>query len=139
LLGSVLAVAVFVERTILFHRSSLTVDRYLKGSSSLLRAGRYAEALERCDESYGPAVRVAQAAIIKRKVPRTQLREVVQEVAQLQVPKLEANTSLLATIGYISPLLGLLGTVIGMIKAFQALNQAMGASPINDLAGGIWE
>jgi biopolymer transport protein ExbB len=139
LLGSVLAVAVFVERMVLFHRSSLNVDRFLKGISNLLRAGRYQEALERCDESYGPAVRVIQVAILKRKLPKAELREMVQEVAQLQVPKLEANTSLLATIGYISPLLGLLGTVFGMIKAFQALNQAMGASPINELAGGIWE
>lgn len=139
LLGSILAVAVFVERIILFHRSSVNVDRFLKGIANLLRSGRYEEALERCDESYGPAVRVVQAAIIKRKLPKNELREIVQEVAQLQMPRLEANIPLLSTVGYISPLLGLLGTVIGMIKAFQELNKAMGASPINDLAAGIWE
>jgi biopolymer transport protein ExbB len=139
LLGSILAVAVFVERVVLFHRSSVNVDRFLKGIAVLLRSGRYEEALERCDESYGPAVRVVQAAIIKRKLPKNELREIVQEVAQLQMPRLEANIPLLSTVGYISPLLGLLGTVIGMIKAFQELNQAMGASPINDLAAGIWE
>jgi biopolymer transport protein ExbB len=139
LLGSILAVAVFVERVILFHRSSVNVDRFLKGIGNLLRLGRFEEALERCDESYGPAVRVVQAAIIKRKLPKHELREIVQEVAQLQMPRLEANIPLLSTVGYISPLLGLLGTVIGMIKAFQELNKAMGASPINDLAAGIWE
>jgi biopolymer transport protein ExbB len=139
LLGSVIAVAVFVERVILFHRSSINVDRFLKGISNLLRLGRYEEALERCDESYGPVVRVVQAAIIKRKLPKPELREIVQEVAQLQVPRLESNISLLATVGYVSPLLGLLGTVIGMIKAFQQLNTAMGAAPISALAGGIWE
>jgi len=138
-LASVLAVAVFVERLILFHRSSVNVDRFLKGIANLLRLGRYQEALERCDESYGPAVRVVQAAIIKRRLPKHELREIVQEVAQLQMPRLESNIPLLSTVGYISPLLGLLGTVIGMIKAFQELNKAMGASPINDLAAGIWE
>lgn len=139
LVGSIVAVAVFVERLILFHRSSVNVDRFLKGIANLLRLGRYEEALERCDESYGPAVRVVQTAIIKRKLPKHELREMVQEVAQLQVPRLESNLSLLATVGYIAPLLGLLGTVIGMIKAFQELNNAMGAAPISDLAGGIWE
>jgi biopolymer transport protein ExbB len=139
LLGSILAVAVFVERLILFHRSTVNVDRFLKGIANLLRSGRHQEALERCDESYGPAVRVIQAAIIKRKLPKNELREIVQEVAQLQMPRLEANIPLLSTVGHISPLLGLLGTVMGMIKAFQELNKAMGASPINDLAAGIWE
>ncbi|NJK91999.1 MAG: MotA/TolQ/ExbB proton channel family protein [Blastochloris sp.] len=139
LLGSVIAVAVFVERIILFHRSTVNVDRFLKGITNLLRSGRHEEALERCDESYGPVVRVVQTAIIKRKLPRTELRELVQEVAQLQVPRLEANLQLLATVGYIAPLLGLLGTVVGMIKAFQELNSAMGAAPISELAGGIWE
>jgi biopolymer transport protein ExbB len=138
-LASITAVAVFFERWWFFHRCSIRMDEFLRGIFQLLRKHRYREALERCDEAYGPAVRVVQCAILKRGLPRSELREVVQEVAQLQMPRLENNMPMLAMIAYISPLLGLLGTVTGMIATFQAMNASMGASSINDLAGGIWE
>jgi biopolymer transport protein ExbB len=139
LAASVLAVGVFVERLIFFHRNSSPVDYFLSGVSNLLRRGKYQEALERCDEAYGPPVRVVQAAILKRNLPKQELREIVQEVAQIQVPRLEANLSILATIGYIAPLLGLLGTVTGMIQAFMKIDSAMGAVPVSELAESIWE
>lgn len=138
-LGSIVAIGVFVERLVFYHRCSVQVDEFLRGVCNLLREQRYGEALDRCDEAYGPAVRVVQAAILKRSLPKSELREIVQEVAQLQVPRLEANLSLISTIGYIAPLMGLLGTVTGMIQAFMRMNASMGATPINELAGGIWE
>jgi biopolymer transport protein ExbB len=80
-----------------------------------------------------------QAALLKRDLPLADLREALQEVAQLQVPRLEKNLSILATVGYIAPLLGLLGTVTGMIRVFQTVNLARGTVPVGELAGGIWE
>lgn len=136
---SVVALGVFVERLIYFHRCSMPVEPFLKGIGNLVRQGKYDEALERCDEAYGPSVRVVQAAVMKRTQSKDDLKELTQEVAQLQMPGLEAHLPLLATVAHISPLLGLLGTVVGMISAFMNMNQAMGAAPISDLAGGIWE
>lgn len=136
---SVVSVGVFAERLIFFHRSSLNTAEFLNGIRNLIRRKQFKEALERCDEAYGPAVRVIQAAILKRHLPKSEVREIVQEVGQMEVPRLESNLPLLATVGYISPLLGLLGTVTGMIKAFMQINQSMGSAPIGDLAGGIWE
>jgi biopolymer transport protein ExbB len=139
LAASMLAIAVFVERLIYYHRCSMPLEPFLKGISNLLKENRPEEALDRCDEAYGPAVRVVQAAILKRHLSKEDLKEMVQEVAQLQVPRLEAHLPMLATIAYICPLLGLLGTVVGMIQAFMNMNAALGATPINDLAAGIWE
>lgn len=139
LTSSILAIAVFVERMIYFHRCAMPLDPFLKGIANLLKENRPEEALERCDEAYGPAVRVVQAAILKRHLPKEDLKEMVQEVAQLQMPRLEAHLPMLATIAYICPLLGLLGTVVGMIQAFMNMNAALGITPINDLAAGIWE
>ncbi|MDD5440545.1 MAG: MotA/TolQ/ExbB proton channel family protein, partial [Candidatus Omnitrophica bacterium] len=59
-----------------------------------------------------------------------------------EVPRLEKNLNILATVAHIAPLLGLLGSVVGMVKAFQAIqHQAANMMPITmgDLAGGIWE
>ncbi|MFH1067701.1 MAG: MotA/TolQ/ExbB proton channel family protein [bacterium] len=137
--ASVVAVAVFIERVLFFHRSAAPVDAFLSGISNLLRRGKYEEALERCNETYGPAARVVQAAILKRYLPKAELREIVQEVAQMQVPRLESNMRILATIGAIAPLLGLLGTVTGMMSAFMTINRAVNPAPISELAGGIWE
>lgn len=137
--GSILAVAVFAERMVYYHRCSIRVDEFLKGITALLNKKRYQEALERCDEAYGPAVRVIQVAILKRHLKKAELKEILQEIGQLEMPRLENHLALLATIGHIAPLLGLLGTVTGMIQVFMEMNQSMGAAPISDLAGGIWE
>ncbi|MFQ3671213.1 MAG: MotA/TolQ/ExbB proton channel family protein [Verrucomicrobiia bacterium] len=136
---SILATGIFAERLLFYRRNTIPVDPFLAGLRNLVRKGRFTEALERCDDVRGPVVRVIQAAILKRHLPKGEVREIVQEVGQMQVPRLEAHLSLLATVGTIAPLLGLLGTVTGMIKAFKEINEAMGAAPIGDLAGGIWE
>lgn len=136
---SVLATGIFAERLLFYLRNTVPVDPFLAGLRNLIRKGLFREALERCDDVRGPAVRVIQAAIVKRHLPKGEVREIVQEVGQMQVPRLEAHLPLLATVGTIAPLLGLLGTVTGMIKAFKEINEAMGAAPIGDLAGGIWE
>lgn len=137
--ASVLAIGVFLERLIYYHRCAMPLDPFLKAVGGLLRQKRVEEALDRCDEAYGPSARVIQAAIVKRHLAKDDLKELVQEVAQLQMPRLEAHLPMLATIAYVCPLLGLLGTVTGMIDAFMKINQGAGAAPVSDLAAGIWE
>ena len=137
--ASIVAVAVFLERIYEYRKMGVPLDPFLDGIHALVKEKRYPEALERCDEAHGPSVRVVQAALLKKDLPLGDLREALQEVAQLQVPRLEKNLSILATVGYISPLLGLLGTVTGMIHVFQTVNQARGTVPVGELAGGIWE
>lgn len=139
LLGtSVVASGVMLERWIYYHRRRLALPIFLDGVCNLLRGHRYLEALERCDEVAGPVRAVLQTAIQRRYLPASELREVVREIAQLQVPSLEANLSLLATLGAIAPLFGLLGTVLGMIEAFLKINLSGGAAPVGDLANGVW-
>ncbi|NBS07210.1 MAG: MotA/TolQ/ExbB proton channel family protein [Verrucomicrobia bacterium] len=135
--ASIVAVAVFAERILEYRRMGVPLDPFLDGIASLVKEKK--EALERCDEAHGPAIRVIQAGLLKRDIPLADLRESLQEVAQLQVPRLEKNLSILATVGYISPLLGLLGTVTGMIHVFQTISGAKGTVPVGELAGGVWE
>ncbi len=135
---SVVALGVFIERMSYYKRSRMNVSEFLAGVLALLRRQSYAEAISRCEEGHGPIVSVVRTAIYKRHLPPTELREVVREIAQLEIPHLEANISLLGTIGYVAPLLGLLGTVTGMIEAFVQINRTNGTASVGDLSHGIY-
>jgi biopolymer transport protein ExbB len=135
---SVVALGVFIERMLYYRRSRMNVSEFLAGVLALVRRGSYAEAITRCEEGHGPSVSVVRTAIYKRHLPPAELREVVREIAQLEIPHLDANISLLGTIGYVAPLLGLLGTVTGMIDAFVKINQTNGTASVGDLSQGIY-
>ena len=100
------------------------------------------EALDMCDKVQSPMARILKAGIIKHDRTRSELRETIKDTAIHEVPVLEKNLSVLATIVHITPLLGLLGTVIGMVRTFQVIQEKSQAlQPVNpgDLAGGIWQ
>jgi biopolymer transport protein ExbB len=135
---SVIAIGVFIERMLYYKRSRMNVDEFLAGVLALVRRQSYREAISRCEEGHGPIVAVVTTAIYKRHLPPGELREVVREIAQLSIPDLEANISLLGTIGYVAPLLGLFGTVLGMIDAFVKINQTNGTASVGELSQGIY-
>jgi biopolymer transport protein ExbB len=137
-LCSIVALGVFIERLFYYKRSRMNVSEFLAGVLALVRRQSYREAIIRCEEGHGPIVSVVRTAIYKRHLPPAELREVVREVAQLAIPDLEANISLLGTMGYIAPLLGMLGTVLGMIDAFEKINRTSGAASVGDLSQGIY-
>jgi biopolymer transport protein ExbB len=135
---SVVALGVFIERLFYYKRSRMNVSEFLSGVLALVRRQSYREAIIRCEEGHGPVVSVVRTAIYKRHLPPAELREVVREIAQLAIPDLEANISLLGTMGYIAPLLGLLGTVLGMTDAFEKINTTSGGASVGDLSQGIY-
>ena len=95
-----------------------------------------------CNLTPGPIAHIIKAGILKHDRSRHEIKEAIDEAAQLEVPRMEKHLPILATIAHIAPLLGLLGTVSGMIKAFQIIQQkTLTMTPVNpgDLAGGIWE
>src|SRR6266542_3009277 len=125
---SIISIAVFAERLFYLHRASIHVGEFLKGLSNLIRRRNFAEALHESAGTPGPVPRVIHAAIIRHDAPRAELRDIVQDAAQLEVPKLERFLAVLATIAFLTPLLGLLGTVAGMIDAFGTI-----ASSVNTM------
>src|SRR5205814_3089958 len=86
---SIIAIAVFAERVFYLHRATIHVGEFLKGLSNLIRHRNFAEALHESAGIPGPVARVIHAAIIRHDAPRAELRDIVQEAAQLEVPKLE--------------------------------------------------
>ena len=139
LVCSVVAIAVFAERLFYFHRATIHVGEFLQGLSNLVKRRNFAEALHESAGTPGPVARVIHAAIIRHDAPRAELREIVQEAGQLEVPKLERFLGVLATLAYVAPLLGLLGTVAGMIDAFGTLSSAGGYATVTELSNGVYK
>ncbi len=138
LLGcSLLAVGIFLERFFLFHRANLDVQDLMQGLSNLLHKKNFAEALHVCAGTPGPVARVVHAALVQQEAPREELKQIVQEAGQLEVPKLERYLGALLAIAYIAPLIGLLGTVLGLIDTFIPVT-ANGFAASSDLAKGIY-
>jgi biopolymer transport protein ExbB len=136
---SVIAIAVFAERLFYFHRATIHVGEFLQGLSNLVQRRNFAEALHESAGTPGPVARVIHAAIIRHDSPRAELREIVQEAGQLEVPKLERFLGVLATLAYVAPLLGLLGTVAGMIDAFGTLSSNGGYATVTELSNGVYK
>ncbi len=124
LLCSLIAMYVFMEKWFQFHRDQIKVDELMKGLTNVLRRDGFIEAISLCDHTPGPVARVLTAMILACERGEQDLETAAEEAALTEVPKLERNLAVLGTIGYISPLLGLFGTVLGMIGLFQNVSQA---------------
>jgi biopolymer transport protein ExbB len=103
-------------------------------------AGATAEALAELERGKSPVDRVARVAMAKRLARRREaaLRAEVELAGAAELDALGSHIRLLEIIAAVAPLLGLLGTVLGMIEAFRALELAGGAATAAVLAGGVW-
>lgn len=139
LLLSTVVVVVFVERLLHYHRAQINSFEFLNGIRNVLKRDNVVEALSICEATPGPVARLVKTAIMNREKGREGVREAMEEVGLVEVPRLEEKLNLIATIAQIAPLVGLLGTVMGFIQVFYALQQAGPFAGIQDLSGGIWE
>lgn len=138
LVCSMLAGAVFIERLSYYHRIAIRTGEFLRGVILLVRSGRFAEAERECAGTPGPVARVVLAAVLRPESSRAELKEIVQETGQLEVPRLERRLPILAAIAYVTPVLGLLGTVLGLIQAFMHVSSPSGFSNSTQIADGIY-
>ena len=137
---SAVAAVVFVERALYLHRGQIRSTAFLTGIKNILVKRRLMEAITVCEETPGPVAVVVKAALLHHEADESKLRLAVQEAALIELPTLERRMGALAAIAQVAPLLGLLGTVLGMLRAFHAFVTLGGnfATPAA-LAGGMWE
>lgn len=142
LLCSVIAFAIVIERLIQLRRAQIDTKSFMGQISKSLKRNKIMEALEVCGKAQGPIANILKAGILKHDRPRQEIREAIEDASVHEVPRLERNLPVLATVAHVAPLLGLLGTVTGMVAAFQVIqSKSSSVAPVNpgDLAGGIWE
>ena len=139
LAASVVAVAVFVERLTYLRRINVNLGDFLPGIAIAIQKGRYSEAQIICQSTPGPVARVMAAAISRHDMARSNLKEIVQEAGQLEVPRLESNLPILAVVAQVCPLVGLLGTVTGLIDAFVTVSAHGGYVTAGTLSSGVYQ
>ena len=142
ILSSILAFGVVIERVYNLNKARIDANKFMDEIINVLKRNKIIEAIEMCNATPGPIAHIIKAGILKHDRSKPEIKEAVDEAAQLEIPRLEKHLPVLATIAHIAPLLGLVGTVTGMIKSFQVIQQKAAAMvPVNpgDLAGGIWE
>ena len=136
---SVLALAIFLERLIRFAGVRIRGSGLVEKVSLFMMAGEDQKACEVVKRSDSPMARVLQHALDVKNQDRETLETVIVHTTDEEVRSLSRYLQVLATIGNIAPLLGLLGTVLGMIKAFMVIQEMGGKVNAAVLAGGIWE
>ncbi|MDP3786602.1 MAG: MotA/TolQ/ExbB proton channel family protein [Candidatus Omnitrophota bacterium] len=142
LLCSVAALAIILERFMYLQKIKLDTKKFMSEVSDSLNRNRAMDAINICEQMPGPLPNVLKAGILKYDRTRQEIKEAVEDAALHEIPRMERNISILATIAHISTLMGLLGTVIGMIEVFQKIQEKSAAlSPVTpaDLSAGIWQ
>ena len=136
---SVLALAIFLERLIRFARVRIRGSGLVEKVSQCMIVGEDQKAIEVVKSSDSPMGRVLKHALDVKDQDKEILETVIVHTTSEEVRSLSRYLQALATIGNIAPLLGLLGTVLGMIKAFMVIQEMGGKVNAAVLAGGIWE
>src|SRR6476620_7142417 len=139
LIVSAVAVAIFTERFLHYHRAQINSTEFLNGVRTVLKRDNVVEALSICDATAGPVARLVKTAILNRDYGRERVREALEEAGLAEVPRLEEKLNLLATIAQLAPLLGLLGTVLGFIKTFMLMQREGLHAHVGQLSTGIWQ
>jgi len=136
---SFIGAGIIVERWLTLRRARVNTGTLMNRVRQSLRGGEVGRALDICDETPGPVARMLKEGVLRAGASRELIRETVESAGKSELYKLERGLDSLATVAGVAPLLGFLGTVTGMIRAFMDIQSLGGQVNANVLAGGIWE
>ncbi|MFH1441678.1 MAG: MotA/TolQ/ExbB proton channel family protein [Candidatus Omnitrophota bacterium] len=139
LLCSIAAAAIILERLYFFYKireKTPNIDARIK---ILVKQNKFDEAIKLCEVTTGIIPHILSIGIHIRMKGQEEKERILTKYVSKIVRKLEKNLSFLAIIGNIAPLLGLLGTITGMIKAFMKIEHLKGTADVSQIAGGVWE
>ena len=138
LICSLIAMTIFFERMFYLKSIKTKSKKFVLRVKNLVKKGSIELAISACRKSPTPISKIMLAGLMKSGRERDEIKEAVEDSANQEIPILEGNLATLSTVGNITPLLGLLGTVFGMIKAFNVIS-ILGVGKPEALAEGISE
>ena len=135
---SVVTVAIGIERVIYLRRARTDASEFMGVIHGLLSRNALDEAYKHCESTSGPIAGIIQSGLKNQRRGRQEVVRAIEDAGAIEVAKLEKGILVLQTISKIAPLIGLFGTVTGMIRSFQAMGGAGGENP-RMVAAGIAE
>lgn len=139
LLLSILAIYLLVERLITIRKAQSDPDVVTDRVRQYVRSGDVDGAISYCKQKDVPITRILKQGLERLGRPISEIQDAVQAAGKYETFELEKRTNLLASIAGVAPMLGFFGTVLGMIRAFQEIQNLQGNVNPSVLAGGIWE
>lgn len=136
---SIVAVYIFIERVLTINKASQTPGNFTNKIRQLVGEGDTGGAKLLCTQTNTPIARMIEKGISRIGSPLKNIEVAIENVGKIEIFKLERRLSTLATISGAAPMLGFLGTVIGMIRAFIAIAQEEGSVSPKLLSSGIYE
>ncbi len=126
---SVVVLAVTIERWFYFARTKLDSDKFLEKIKAYVIDGKYNDAINFCKQSKGTIPIVIREGLEERSLPRDEVAKLMEASQAEQKVNLQRYLNILGTLGNTAPFIGLLGTVLGIIKAFRDLAGSAGGGP----------
>jgi biopolymer transport protein ExbB len=136
---SIIAVYIFIERFLSINRASREDANFMNNIRDFIHSGRIDAAMALCRSNSSPIGRMVEKGINRIGRPLSDINAAIENVGKLEVSRLEKNIALLATIAGASPMIGFLGTVIGMVRAFYDMSMAGNNIDIALLSSGIYQ
>ncbi|MDD4183638.1 MAG: MotA/TolQ/ExbB proton channel family protein [Candidatus Omnitrophica bacterium] len=139
ILGSLFGFAIAIERFIVFRKTGLDTFKFVEEVFKGLKLGNTKKALELCERNPHPLAKIFKIGIERRNLPLDRLEKTLEQAGNNHVYKLEKRLGALLSIVSIEPLLGFLGTITGLIRAFMTWEKAGASVTVSSLASGIYE
>lgn len=136
---SIIAVYIFIERFLAINRGSKEEKNFMNNIRDFIHDGRIDSAVILCKNNSTPIARMIDKGLARIGRPLNDINAAIENVGKLEVSRLEKNIAWLATISGAAPMLGFLGTVIGMIRAFYDMSMAGNNIDIALLSTGIYQ
>jgi len=128
-----------LERVFHLHRAQIKQEDFLSGIYTIVNRGNITEAVSICDQTPGPVAHMVRVGLLHDDEAPEALKQIITKAGLTEIPRLEKNLGGLLTIAQITPLLGLMGTILGLIQIFMAMEQNAPLAQIGDLSSGIWQ
>ena len=138
LLLSIIAAYIFIERYYVIKKASTEDVNFMNRIKDYIHEGKIDAALALCRSTDSPSARMVEKGISRLGRPLSDINTAIENVGKLEISKLEKGFPTLATITGTEPMLGFLGTVIGMVQSFYAMSQAGNNIEVSILSGGIY-
>lgn len=137
-LCSFIAIYIFVERILTINKANKSPDAFMGRIKELVLKGDINGAKLLCSQFESPIARMIEKGVSRIGSPLKNIEASIENVAKIELFKLEKNLSILATISGAAPMMGFLGTVIGMVQAFISIAQEEGSVSPKLLSSGIY-